>query len=136
MLSNDLTFIPRSTTIGPVAQELKFGERGHPDTHRQHVDRKNHFLFPLKERDYIKSNRILKPGSDTNRKQRISIVIMKTTYSFILFSHTTEINCLPQRFLDICSSFIIYRLEHSPILSSHKISVYCFRLSIMSVGHT
>jgi hypothetical protein len=52
-------------TIGQVAQELKFGERGHPDTHRQHVESKYNILYPLKERDCIKStkipNMILKP---------------------------------------------------------------------------
>jgi hypothetical protein len=53
MFSNDLTFIPRSMTIGPVAKELKFGKRGHPDTQRQHADLKNNFLFPLQEREHV-----------------------------------------------------------------------------------
>jgi len=47
MVPNEVMFIPRSMTIDPVAQELKFGENGHPDAKRKHLDLKNNFLFPL-----------------------------------------------------------------------------------------
>jgi hypothetical protein len=55
-LLNVHTKIHDNRSSGP---RFKIGGRGgHPDTNRQHVERKDHILFPLKEGDYIKSTNI------------------------------------------------------------------------------